>query len=892
MDTQSLFWEAGSTVQDMTGTSLPPCEPMRTAKNRDFEASGREKKSPVSHPFLRGQLASRLTRSVPLLMLLVLPYVVHPDGFLYTKDHGAVTITGYSGSGGAMIVPGTIEGLPVTRIGSYAFSGETPVTSVTISEGVLVVELSAFFSNQNLTNVVIPSSARIISGAFSYCYSLSAFTVDERNPHHSTLDGVLYDRNRTALIEYPAGKRGGYVIPDTVTRLAGFDGGLNHCPGLTSVVIPSGFRKIGREQFRGCSALTNVLILGSITNIGQGAFEDCYSLEDIAIQQGVTRIEETTFKGCRSLARIVLLDGLVSIGPGAFWGCASLTEVSIPETVSSIACDAFAHCSRLGAIYVDPNNPWYADSEGVLLDKSRTELLQFPGGREKRFTIHESISRIGPAAFMGCAGLTGISIPDTVTNIAGAAFSGCSGLTEVTIPQSVSKVEPHTFSDCTSLTNVLIPEGVTGIDWAAFSGCSELERIVIPESASYLGGAAFLGCRSLVQVNLPRRATTIGWQLFGHCTSLRSIEIPDAVTDIEPFAFTHCSSLTSINLPSGLTNIQAEAFRCCSSLASLAIPSGVSRIGDGALAGCSALKEIKVDPGNSRFRSEDGVLFQTSWWEAVLSQYPAGREGAYSVPEAVGSGAYPITSIGTRAFEGCVNLTSVTISHSVREIQSLAFTGCAGLTSLAIPGNVYQIGYSAFLGCTNLAHLTISEGLVAIEDDAFSGCVELTELRLPESLLTLAGHAFEGCASLCEVAIPARIYSIGIHAFSGCSSLKGVYFHGDALPLDWTVFAKVPGFAYFLPGTRGWQATVGGIPTRLWNPRILSTDGRFGTRTNRFGFAIVGSTDLRVVVEASVDPVGSVWLPVGTNVLVDGSSYFGDSDWLNHPHRFYRLRSP
>ena len=99
---------------------------------------------------------------------------------------------------------------------------------------------------------------------------------------------------------------------------------------------------------------------------------------------------------------------------------------------------------------------------------------------------------------------------------------------------------------------------------------------------------------------------------------------------------------------------------------------------------------------------------------------------------------------------------------------------------------------------------------------------------------------------------------------------------------------------YYLPGTTGWGATFGGLPTAPWvlpNPIILNNGPSFGVQANRFGFVISWARNLSVVVEACTDLTQPVWSPVGTNTLTDGSSYFSDPQWTNRPARFYRLRS-
>ena len=126
--------------------------------------------------------------------------------------------------------------------------------------------------------------------------------------------------------------------------------------------------------------------------------------------------------------------------------------------------------------------------------------------------------------------------------------------------------------------------------------------------------------------------------------------------------------------------------------------------------------------------------------------------------------------------------------------------------------------------------------------------------------------------------------------------LRTVYIEGNAPSTDWRAFSSADNVTvYYLPGTTGWTSTSGGRPTALWhlpNPMILNNSPTFGVRTNQFGFLISWATNLPVVVEACTELASGAWSPVSTNALTNGTNYFTDPDWANHPTRLYRLRSP
>ena len=177
-----------------------------------------------------------LGRLFALLLLFALPAAMQAEDFQYTTNNGTVTITGYTGAGGDVIIPSTIAGLPVTSIGSSAFFLGTSITSVTIPDSVMSIGDSAFSACHSLTNVTIPNSvATIGAGAFSFCSrltrvtignsvtsigigafglsGLNEITVDALNSVYSSVEGVLFNKSQTTLIQYPGGKGGGYTIP-------------------------------------------------------------------------------------------------------------------------------------------------------------------------------------------------------------------------------------------------------------------------------------------------------------------------------------------------------------------------------------------------------------------------------------------------------------------------------------------------------------------------------------------------------------------------------------------------------------------------------------------------------------------------------------------------------
>ena len=221
----------------------------------------------------------------------------------------------------------------VTSIGNHAFDDCTSLTSVTIPDSVTIIGERAFDDCTSLTSVTIPDSVtRIGDGAFTSCTSLTGIWVAEGNSHYaSDAFGVLFNKDKTTLVQCPGAFSGSYAILDSVTSICHY-------------------------AFDGCTSLTSVTIPDSVTSIGGQAFMDCSSLTSVTIPDGVTSIGWYAFDGCASLTSVTIPNSVTSIGWYAFDGCTSLTSVTIPDSVTIIGERAFADCTFLTDVY-------YAGSE-------------------------------------------------------------------------------------------------------------------------------------------------------------------------------------------------------------------------------------------------------------------------------------------------------------------------------------------------------------------------------------------------------------------------------------------------------------------------------------------------------------------------------------------------
>ena len=374
----------------------------------------------------------------------------------------------------------------VTSLGDGAFSFCKGLTSINIPSSVTNIGKLAFLECECLTSIKIPSSVTNIgSSAFLHCKGLTSINVSRDNKFYSSDKGILYDKNKTTLICIPEGKNGSIVIPSSVTHINSF--AFNNCRELTSInvsrdnsnyssedgilydknktalicapkgkkgniKIPSGVTSIEKEAFSYCRYVTNIKIPFGVTSIGEWAFR-CCSLTTIEIPSSVTSIGECAFWVCTDLTSIDIPSSVTSIGKQAFSSCNGLTSINIPSSVTSIGNEAFNDCIVLTNINVSRDNMYYSSEEGILYDKNKTTLICTPGGRNGSIKIPSGVTRIGENAFSGCWRLTNISIPSSVTSIGVFAFKNCKNL-DVIIDNSEKNVS---------------------VGWDAFKGCKSVK---------------------------------------------------------------------------------------------------------------------------------------------------------------------------------------------------------------------------------------------------------------------------------------------------------------------------------------------------------------------------------------------------------------------------------
>ncbi len=689
----------------------------------------------------------------------------------------------------------------LTSIGLFAFQNCTSLKTVVFGNSLKEILGHAFDGCTSLENVTLPKSLSSLGwSAFSPCNSLQSINVEEGNTNYSSVDGILFNYDKTTLIQYPAGKtEGTYFIPDSVKEI--FSYAFTNCTYLKSVVIPESVTTIREYAFEDCTSLVNVTMGNSVKEIQSRVFENCTSLENVTLGNSVTKIWSRAFYGCSSLKNINLPNSVTNIGSYGFCGCSSLTSIRIPSSLEKINNNVFENCTSLTSV-----------------------------------ALPDTIKYLDYYAFYGCSSLMSIDIPDSVYGIGFQAFFGCTSLSSINVSSenSVYSSKDGVLFDknqniliiypaCKNDASYILPSTVVRIYEYAFYGNIYLEKVTLYENVESIEKSAFYGCTYLKSINISKKVSTIQDYAFKNCSSLTSIYIPDSVTKIGKDVLLGCTSLQKIEvgennsnfssmegvlfdknkttliqypvnradssylIPYTVTSVGSSAFYGCTSLKSLTISHTVESIGDNAFFGCTSLTYIKVNENNAKFCSIDGVLFNKEKTELIL--YPIGNTNeSYEVPG-------DVKSIKADAFRGCTYLVSITIPSTVTSLGTSAFYGCTGLKELSIPVNLNCVGSNdnpAFEGCVNIECITFVKGTSGSWYNYNSDNLKYTPWQLSKSSLTtviisdgvtsIGESAFKDCKNLKELTVPVTVNCVVSDqnpVFEGCSNLEKITFVGN-----------------------------------------------------------------------------------------------------------------
>jgi len=491
----------------------------------------------------------------------------------------------------------------------------------------------------------------------------------------------------------------------------------------------------GKVTITDCNtAVTSVTIPDTINGypvvtIGSSAFLDCTALTNVTLPNKLISIGSSAFSNCKSLTSITIPDSVTSIGSSAFKGCSGLTNITLPfigssRTASGKNSSVFGYIfgysttSATGTVrqYYATVSSCYYYIPGKLKSVTVTDDPDIPYGAFYNCTNLTSITlrgvtEINTCAFFGCTGLTSITIPDSVTEIIGEAFKGCTNLTSMTLP-FVGRSRTETDEDDMVFSYIFGTSTPKNLESVTIT-----DDIDIPESA-------FISWTCIKNITLPENVISIGNGAFNNTGYYNdSSNWDNNVLYLDNYLIDANTTISGNCIVKENTKLIADnAFYSCKSLAEVTIPNSINYIGTNAFDLCDSLKKVHItDIGK--------------WAEINFAN-------EYSNPLSKARNLY-INGVLT---------TNIVIPDTVTEIRDFAFNNC-NLTSVTISNSVKTIGKNAFCDCTSLTNITIPDSLTIIDDFAFYNCASLININIPDSVTYIGASAFNSCYDLARVYI-------------------------------------------------------------------------------------------------------------------------------------------
>ena len=396
----------------------------------------------------------------------------------YVKVSEGVTNMGSAIFSGCENLETVVLGEGIEKISNSLFYGCASLSDINIPASVTKIDGSAFEGCASLASIDIPANVtNIVEYAFSNCQNLASINVDDKNPAYASVDGVLYNKEKTILVQVPGKFQGKFTIPSGVTNIA--SGAFGLCEGLTGVEIPNTVTSISEFAFEGCYGLTNLTIPSSVKNINHKAFASCENL-DVVIRNA----EED-----------------VTVVSGAFDDCKSVTWEIIDESESPLKFEVLSE--NVAEVTKNCVEGSVAIPSKVVIDGKTYSVVRIANYAFENckgltnITIPSSVESIGIDAFKN-SGLTTIELPSSITSFGFGVFRGCSFLVSVKIPSSVESIGESAFADCTSLTNLELSSSVKIIGVEAFADCENLDLVIDnSEDNVEVRPQAFRNCKSV-----------------------------------------------------------------------------------------------------------------------------------------------------------------------------------------------------------------------------------------------------------------------------------------------------------------------------------------------------------------------------------------------------------
>ena len=712
----------------------------------------------------------------------------------------------------------------LTTIEGSAFCSCTSLKTVIFSDSVTTIADGSFTDCTGLESVTIGKGCTsVTASAFTRNVNLVKFDVSEDNESYTSVDGVLYNKEKTAVVCYPKSLSGEYVIPDTVTSIE--KAAFENCNKLTKITIGSGVETVNPYAFNQCNLLATVVFKDSDTankKICERAFYYCGSLTEVDFGNAVTSIGDYAFTICSKIKSLEFPDSLTSIGQFAFspytdrtggtYKESNLESVKFGTGLKTIGNYAFYDDRKISKLEFTGDNLTSIGSY-AFYDNLALEELNLSGdnvsigdnafnncNKLKTVNLKSGIKSIGSYAFRDCTVLDDIKLCSELETIGAYAFYNCGNLQSIEIPDNVTKIDNNTFENCSSLKSVSIGKSCTTISATAFNNATKLEKItvsadnekyssvdgallnkektsiilypksksgefVIPDTVTSIADRAFSSCPNLTKITIGANVESVGAYAFSSCSALTDVVFKDSTIKkkvIGLYAFYNCQALSNVDFGNAVTSIGSFAFMIDKSLESIEFPDSLESIGR------CAFSCYDYGTTGSYFASNlKSVKFGSGL--KSIADYAFYENRALNTVKFTG---VALTSIGSESFCN-IAITELDLSGTDTSIDREAFYNCNSLETVKLSG-VKTIGQNAFYNCRKLTSVELSENLTTIESGAFQSCVALKNIDIPNKVTKLNDNTFSNCSSLKNVSIGSGCTSISTTAFDGTFSIDRI----------------------------------------------------------------------------------------------------------------------
>ena len=421
--------------------------------------------------------------------------IVVPDSVEYNGTYYKVTALGDEAFHRA-IITSLVLPTGIQTVGEYCFNTAKLPISLTLPDSLKTIKYGAFCSAMNIVHISIPAATENIGIRALSVAGLQSITVDTANEHYISIDGVLYTKDTTKLLQCPAAKTGTFTIPNGVKYVEELAFEVSK---LQTVIMPNGVNIIKSCAFSECDNLRNLNIPATVTNLGGGAFRRCLSLTNLTVDTlnlnykivdgALYSIEMDTLKSYTTAKDTVYIhNGVKVIDIYSLAGLERVNHVVFPNSVTKILEGAFMS-TYLQAMVLPP----YLEEIGMAAFKGCSKL-------RSGIEIPNSVKTIGERAFLG-TGITSVVMSDSVRVIPAEAFMYCANLNSYSGGASVERIEEYAFSECGSFAkNIVFSPSLRVIEDCAFI-FTEIKTVEFTDIVDTIGQSNFGDIKKLILVN-------------------------------------------------------------------------------------------------------------------------------------------------------------------------------------------------------------------------------------------------------------------------------------------------------------------------------------------------------------------------------------------------------